>query len=143
MDGADAGLPDAVEAVVAALERAELRQVAEQADGTDGLQVDDAVLDGVDADEPEAGVADLGRAVPGEGDDGVVDRVVLVRRAHRLGDALAEADAGAGRGVVRRRAERDRDAAVEFAAEVEQDAAAVLQRAGRRPGDARLAGSRL
>ena len=92
-------LPDLVQAVVAAIERAQVLQVALAGDGADGQQVDfiAPAFRQLDPGEPEAAVAHFHAAQPGHGQFEVPDSMVVGGRAPRrvpsaqgLGDGLAQ-----------------------------------------------------
>ena len=78
------GLPDAVQPVVIAAERAEVRDVTVPGNRTDGDNRDFYILvQQIDAGEPETTVPEFRAAQPGNGDLKVPDRMVVGGRTPR------------------------------------------------------------
>jgi hypothetical protein len=140
VDGGGAGLPDAVEAFVAGAEGAELGDVADHEDGADLGERDGLRgVEGVDADEAEAGGAEAGFAEPGERGAKIAERVIVggvavAEFGHGFGGGFAEADADGRRCFRIRERGEEFDVAVEFAAEVEEEAGGRIRRGGGEDG---------
>ena len=122
LDGVDAGLPDLVEQRVAAFEGAAAFQIAVEGDGDDVDQIQ-LVRQNVDPHETEACAAVFHHAHHRELQLRVMDRMVLIRRLHRLADRFAETDAHFAAAAS---ACDDTDAAMQFHAEVQKDIGSFL-----------------
>jgi hypothetical protein len=143
MDRAHAGLPDLIESGVAGGKRPEHFDRALQRNGADAPQFHHGPgLAKVDPHEAEPRVAEFRRTHPRQAHDRIVHGVIVVWFAHGFRRRFAEPDAHRHAALLpgRQRLRDDLDAAVEFAAEIQQHGCGLIgagpQRA-QRPGSNR------
>ena len=117
-DGIGPGLPDPVEPLVAAAEGPLELQIPTDEDGPDVVQPGGRrAIEEVEPDEPEPRAPDFVGATRLDGADLLAEGF-----AHRLGDRLPEADPDPDGPARRGVAHPERDAAVDLAPEVQDDA---------------------